>query len=210
MVLVERFDGRRWSVQTAPNPGGSDNAFFTGVSCVSQTICVAVGMSYGGPFDGLIRPLAERWNGRRWAVERTPRPGGNGTTELNSVSCTSSNACTAVGDSGNGTLVERWNGDRWQIQPSPNDYVSALTNTLLGVSCASAKVCTAVGATDLEVPSDLPPSQPLAERWDGRQWSLHQAAAPAPAWLDAISCAAKNVCVAVGGSGAGPIVERYS
>jgi len=210
-VFVERFDGRRWSIQSAPTPAWAEHAFRSGVSCVSQTVCTAVGMIDGGPLDQLTRPLAERWNGRQWVVEHTPRPGGTTTTQLNSVSCTSSNACTAVGQADDGTLVERWNGNRWQIQQSPN--LGAYTNTLLGVSCASAKVCTAVGATDLDIGSDVSPAQPLAERWDGRQWSLHHVTAPAPAFessLDAISCAAKNVCVAVGGSNAGPIVEGYS
>ena len=210
-VFVERFDGRRWSVQAAPTPTWAANAFLNGVSCVSPTLCIAVGMSDGGPFDELTRPLAVRWDGKRWAIEHTPRRVGSTSTELSSVSCSSSTACTAVGEADDGTFVERWNGIRWQIQPSPDDN-SALENTLSGVSCASATVCVAIGATNLDVGGDDPPPRaPLAERWDGRHWSLQQAAIPpGESWLNAVSCAAKNACVAVGGSPAGPIVERYS
>jgi hypothetical protein len=116
-VFVERFDGRRWSVQTAPTPQWAVNTFLNSVSCVSQTLCIAVGM--GDTYDQLTRPLAERWNGRRWAIEHTPRRAGSISAVLNSVSCSSSNACTAVGEADDATFVERWSGGRWRIQPSP-------------------------------------------------------------------------------------------
>jgi hypothetical protein len=210
-VFVERFDGTGWSVETAPTPAWADDAFFNGVSCVSLTLCTAVGMSIGGPFDALTRPLVERWNGRRWMIQRTPRLVGRTSTELSGVSCSSSTACTAVGNADDGTLVERWSGNRWRIQPSPNDE-SAVSNTLSGVSCTSARVCIAVGATNLDVGGDdAPPLTSLAERWNGRHWSLQQTATqPGESWLNAVSCAAKNSCVAVGGSPGGGVVERYS
>ena len=41
--------------------------------------------------------LAERWNGASWSIQRTPSPGGKNDSGLDSVSCASKTACTAVG-----------------------------------------------------------------------------------------------------------------
>jgi hypothetical protein len=211
-VFVERFDGRRWSTQTAPTPAWANGALLNGVSCVSLTLCTAVGSSVGGPFDAFTRPLIERWNGRRWAIQRTPRPAGSSLTELSSVSCTSSTACAAVGDADGSTLVERWSAGSWSIQPSPNNG-SAESNTLTSVSCATATVCTAVGATNLDAQGSTPaPLGALAERWNGRHWSLqHLVTQPGGSWLNAIACAARNSCVAVGArNGGDALLVRYS
>jgi hypothetical protein len=211
-VFVERFDGRRWSFQPAPTPAWADRARLDGVSCVSLTLCTAVGTSVGGLGDVFTRLLVERWNGRRWAIQRTPRPPGSSSTELSSVSCVSSTACTAVGEADGSTLVERWSAGRWSIQPSPNAE-SAVSSTLVGVSCASATVCTAVGATNLDAGgSSAPPLGTLAERWNGRQWSLQRAVTqPGEGWLNAVSCASRSSCVAVGArTGGDALVVRYS
>ncbi|MBV9535848.1 MAG: hypothetical protein JO321_10605 [Solirubrobacterales bacterium] len=93
--------------------------------------------------------LVERWNGTKWAIQKTPKPAGAFARALIGVSCTSARACTAVGDYGNSagtdvTLVERWNGTKWAIQKTPNP-VGAIESSLEGVSCTSARACTAVG-----------------------------------------------------------------
>lgn len=211
-VFVERFDGSGWSSQTAPTPAWADRALLNGVSCVSLTLCIAVGTSVVGPLDVFTRPLIERWNGRRWAIQRTPRSADSSVTELSSVSCTSSTACTAVGDADGSTLVERWSAGRWSIQPSPNNE-SAVSSTLTGVSCATATVCTAVGATNLDAQgSSAPPLGALAERWNGRRWSLQRLVTqPGGSWLNAVACASRNSCVAVGARNGGDVlVLRYS
>jgi hypothetical protein len=52
----------------------------------------AIGASSAFP----VRTLAERWNGRRWTLQPTPKlPGFN--AELTSLSCPSSSDCTATG-----------------------------------------------------------------------------------------------------------------
>ena len=63
-----------------PAPPGADRARDVSlrVSCVSARSCVAVGDSNSGrPFShkyDTYRSLAENWNGRRWAIDPTPRP----------------------------------------------------------------------------------------------------------------------------------------
>ena len=54
-------------------------------------MCVAVGTVRSG--SGM---LAERWNGRSWAVMNLARPAGATSAGLTGVSCTSGLACTAV------------------------------------------------------------------------------------------------------------------
>jgi hypothetical protein len=94
------------------------------VSCTSNTACTAVGSYTNGEPDEL--PLAERWNGTRWSIQRAATPPGTdniifgpGTANiiLTDVSCPSKTVCVASGsytvNSGNYLpFVERWNGRR--------------------------------------------------------------------------------------------------
>jgi hypothetical protein len=190
--LVERWNGRRWSIQPTPNVGGKGGSL-SGVSCTSPSACIVVGSSYLQP-----GPLVERWNGRTWSIQQTPhlKFGGG----LGSVSCTSPSACTAVGGSNGEALVERWNGRQWSIQstPSPNGV-----GGLASVWCTSPRRCTAVGSYG-QPPCSYTgcgslPFWTLAERWNGDTWSIQ----PTPlsiqfATLNGVSCASARACTAVG------------
>ena len=108
-----------------------------------------------------VLPLASAAAASGWSIQHTPNPAGGSGSILNGVSCTSASACTAVGDSSNGTatvtLAERWNGTRWSIQTTPNP-AGGSNSMLNGVSCASATACTAVGGSS---------NGTLAEGWNG-------------------------------------------
>jgi hypothetical protein len=74
------------------------NGQLRSVSCPAVNDCVAVGY-YEAHIDDFyysMRTLVETWNGTVWSVSKTPNqsPRDN---ELLGVSCTSVNACTAVG-----------------------------------------------------------------------------------------------------------------
>ena len=92
LSFAEAWNGKRSSVQAAPDAGlfGSLN----GVSCTSPTACIAVGVRADGTNE--LGTLAERWNGQRWAVQVTRDPSPY-ISILSGISCTSANACTAVG-----------------------------------------------------------------------------------------------------------------
>lgn len=148
--FAESWNGTEWTVQSVPNPTGSTRALLTGASCTSSAACTVSG--YYENSSGTALTLAERWNGTEWKVQSTLNPEGAKDSYLNGgVSCTSSTACTAVGDYLNSsskfvTLAERWNGTEWKIQSTPNDekgegWLSG------GVSCASLTSCAAVGNT---------------------------------------------------------------
>ena len=74
-TLIEHFDGRRWTVLPAPNPGASGNSLYA-VSAASAHDVWAVGQQNSPAGD---RPLVEHYNGRRWSTVRTShQPGTNG------------------------------------------------------------------------------------------------------------------------------------
>jgi hypothetical protein len=186
-----------WSVVPSPNP--SPITQLNGVSCVSPTACMAVGIT-GPPAN---RTLAEVEHGTRWSVVATPSPGRGHRAQLNAVSCVSATVCTAVGfyvtaRGSYKTLVESWNGTRWSVVPSPNPTPGIFVE-LYGVSCLSAIACTATGITaDHRVRSDIS----LIETWNGTRWSV----VPSPNhrkhdFLDGVSCVSPTACMAVGSTG---------
>jgi hypothetical protein len=81
---------------------------------------------------------------------------------LNAVSCTSSDACTAVGNWSSitipiGLLAAAWNGRRWTVElnnPPPGPPTSTLE--LDGVSCPSRNTCVAVGEDTPASPVGVP------------------------------------------------------
>jgi hypothetical protein len=165
LTLAERWNGTEWSIQKTPKPTNGSARSLHGVSCVSASVCTAVGSYYNGTTDVA---LAERWNGTGWSIQRTSNPTGGSGRSLHGVSCVSASACTAVGNYFNGsaqvTLAERWNGTKWSTQHTPNPTDASDKTTLGGVSCASGSACTAVGDYVRGVPYVY---VTLAERWTG-------------------------------------------
>ena len=116
-AFVEIWDGARWSMHRLANPSGVLSSILFGISCRSRTSCIAVGNAYTQIQPVRQLTLAERWNGVRWSLQKTPNPLGQRNPSLeNSVSCSSINACAAVGTGG---LVERWNGGQLEDSAGP-------------------------------------------------------------------------------------------
>jgi hypothetical protein len=207
VTLAERWNGTSWSVQTTPNPAEVTYSVLNGVACTSSTACVAVGGSFKeGGFGGesMSSALAEVWNGSSWSIQSVPKPTGAKGILLSGVSCTSSSACTAVGNYNNAsgtqvTLAERWNGTSWSVQTTPNP-TGGTASVLSGVSCTSSSACTAVGnAYTGGFPSSTDSS--LAEVWNGSSWSVQSTPNPTGAtWsvLGGVSCISSLACTAVG------------
>jgi len=144
--------------------------------------------------------LAERWNGTEWTIQSTPNPTGSTVSALQSMSCTSSTACTATGyansSGGYVTLAERWNGTSWAVQTTPNPS-GAKNSYLRSVSCASSTVCTAAG----EYVNSSGTTVSLAERWNGTEWTIQTTPSPSGAKesnLQAASCISSGACTSVG------------
>ena len=160
-TLAERWDGSRWRIIPAPSPAHA--SVFTGVSCPSPTVCVAVGSSGSG-----ARTLAERWNGVRWAVQRTPNIGHIGYSALTAVSCATPANCMAVGTYNAGIfgIAEHWDGSRWTIRRLPVPPLPPGEEPLVlpvSVSCVSVTACVTVGSNQAAT---------MAERWNGTTWTI--------------------------------------
>lgn len=142
-TLVEFWNGSVWSVVPSPDVSTGNNELL-GVSCTDAMSCAAVGF-YGVGF-GPPLSLIETWDGSTWSVgnaETVGRP----PSQLQSVSCTSTTDCVAVGfydnDHGNyRTLLASFGQSGWGLTPSPDPLA---VDDLFGVSCAGSTSCQAVG-----------------------------------------------------------------
>jgi hypothetical protein len=171
------------------------------VSCPHAGACTAVGYFANSAGDSML--LAEQRDATGWVIQDIPEPADAVLAYLDAVSCTSANACTAVGSYSTPTtnmpLFERWNGTRWSIQAIPAPAPALGSDAQFSaVSCASANACTAVGSYT----TTSSQSAPLAAAWDGTRWSLQTVPDPAgPGELLAVSCASPRACTAVGDYG---------
>lgn len=215
--VIEHWNGSTWSIQPSPKPPiYKNNSKLVAVSCPADNACTAVG-SYGDPSGDLPSfPLVERWKGRRWQIQNSPTPtphvNSGAYIELLGVSCASRSACIAVGDSIDLAedvypRIERWNGRRWSTA-SPPDWFG----NLFGVSCSAANACTAVGFIDNN------DGAATMARWNGTLWSPQNPVTTTDRYAipdyQAVSCASRTTCVAVGpgfGSGGGrTFVDRWN
>jgi hypothetical protein len=160
-----------------------------GVSCSSDSSCLAVGTSFSGA-------LAERWNGASWSDISTPTPPNSAGADLAAISCASATDCSAVGTEGavtiSGTdeevdsapLQEHWNGTAWSVVAGPP---GAQVDELSGVSCPTSTSCAAVG------------DSALVERWDGARWTIAPfGAKTSQSQLQQLACASASNCFSVG------------
>ncbi len=210
-VLAERWNGTRWRIVPAPTPKGAVFSGLGGVSCLSPSFCMATGAySASSSESGPVKSLAERWNGKKWAILPTPNPAGAVQSYLGGVSCTSPSACTTTGEQHSATgivhsLAERWNGTRWRVQPTPNPPGVQFAS-LPSVDCTGPSACLAVGGSDQGT---------LAERWNGTRWRIQPTPTPSGGGqLTGVACPAPAACTAVGftftSSGGMILAERWN
>jgi len=203
-TLIERWDptSNSWSI-TSANASVVGTALF-GVTCTSDSDCVAVGASYNGKAD---QTLIEHWDGVLWSISVSPNSSLTSNNDLLSVTCASSSDCWAVGyyKDANGIyqgLIENWNGTLWAMAGSPPPLTQ--NNALATVTCTSASNCWAVGRIQTpKSPSGAGPyNQPLIERWDGTVWSIVNSPNAGDGTgnnaLAGITCASASDCWAVG------------
>lgn len=212
MTLAEVWNGTTWSLQSTPDPGGTDDSQLDAVSCTAANECEAVGHSQVN-----FETLAEAWNGKSWQLQSTPDPS-TSSNYFEVVTCTSANACEAVGGYDNSAdvtvmLAAVWNGTSWNLQniPGPPDTTARLS----GAACTAANACEAVG----QYQTDGGTVMALAEVWNGTTWKPQKAPNPAGANSTAfsgVSCPGMNSCQAVGAYEVGavqesqPLAESYS
>ena len=235
---ADRWNGHRWKTQQMPSPPFAYYELPQSVSCGSTRACVAVGYrnvqtTFDCPPNPMIPgcetdvPIVERWNGHRWALQSVPLPrmvapalprASNGPdVTLDSVSCSASNACMAVGDWSDPSLgvstaqlfAERWDGRTWKLLTPP-----ATSASEEAVSCPSATACMVL--------SDGPRTNSLKSGalfllWNGHRWKAERPVIPAGTTnvaLTNLSCPTARSCTAVGFRAdrripSQPLIERW-
>jgi hypothetical protein len=73
--MIKTWNGRKWTAQhpaqaAAAYPAGN----FSQLSCVSQSLCEAVGDRFDPNVANSELTLPENWNGHHWVVQTTPNP----------------------------------------------------------------------------------------------------------------------------------------
>ena len=129
---------------------------------------------------------------------------------LMGVSCTSRDACTAVGAPaasayapGTADVFDRWNGQDWSFQTAAPPYPD-----LSSISCVSSTSCVAVGTGGYDGYQYA-----AFERWDGSAWSFQPPAGEfrfGELWT--VSCASRVACMAAGDNNldGSPAVARWN
>ncbi|HEY5193659.1 MAG TPA: hypothetical protein VIJ39_07295 [Solirubrobacteraceae bacterium] len=174
--------GAGWTLQPIPGVSGAKSSGLGGVSCASETWCLAI----GGAEETM---LTEIWNGSSWVLQSS----GPSVGTVSSASCTSTTWCMAVGNQDAAT----WNGSSWQPVAVPG-VAGAESTELVSVSCGSSSSCIAVGRANFSGGE----FGPLSEQWNGTNWSLLSTPTPSGSYdteLASVSCPAANSCTAVGG-----------
>jgi len=134
------------------------------VSCPSASFCLATsGSAY----------RTWRWNGSTWANAAKTDDGQ--LLDVESVSCTSSSSCTAVGDGRSG----RWNGKAWSVRDLFPIYGASYS-----MDCATSSTCLVVDDRG---------------RWwrgGGSTWTTAKSFDPTSEWVSDLSCPNSSFCLA--------------
>jgi len=199
-ALAEGWNGETWVLQPTPLVGGADATVgLDGVSCTSPDSCEAVGGLTLPGVSAEEQPLVERWDGSTWTVQFVPNPKAENGSELNAVSCTAVDACTAGGtyyyaDVASSVFAMRWNGTSWRMQAQPNLQGQSV-NATDSVSCSGPATCTSVGSWTNDW------QETLAENWGGVFWRIQLTPNPPTSVgseLISVSCVASGTCESVG------------
>ncbi len=169
-----------WHIQADPTSLPAPE--LAGAACPSPTSCFVVGNFGAAPIDHLL----EHWNGTKWTVVHTPTGYDNHDSEFNGISCSSPDACTAVGDDVDGNnfvhaLIDRWNGHTWTFQKAP------MIDQAWSVACPTATSCYVTTGSLVGV----------IAHWNGSAWSQQTIPSGFAASGD-VACASDTSCWAIG------------
>lgn len=217
-TVAQRWNGRKWTVQSTPDLAPIQMGFWpslTAVSCADGSSCVAVG--FVGPGDSPSLGIGLVWDGKAWRMQVTIGLRKGSVEGLSDVSCPTSEYCVALGvvEGGNlaaKSIVETWTGGRWKVQPMPS---AALQAEFSAVSCATPRSCVAVGSREQSPDGS---SHILVERWNGVRWQPESVPEPRGSSylsLEGVSCVSADACTAVGSyylkdAGRVPLIERWN
>ncbi len=202
--LIESFtiEKETWTLLEAPSPTEAKGASLASVSCNGAERCTAVGQYVNS--GGTELTLAELYTGasKKWAVQESANPAGAKSAASSSVSCIGTETCDEVGHYVESAGLELPLAEEFTSTSKKWTLVEAYgpteaTGSLAGVSCTSTEACTAAGHLLNSAGVDAT----LAERWNGKEWSLQETPNPTGtkgSVLSGVSCATAEACSAVG------------
>lgn len=146
--------------------------------------------------------MAEHWNGSVWTIPATPNPHAENGSQLDGVSCTATDDCSAGGnyayaDVAQSVFALRWDGTRWSMEKQPNPAGQS-DNTDNSVACTGSAKCVSVGSWI----NGGGVEETLGESWNGTSWVRDHSANPSGSVataLDGVACISESYCIAVGG-----------
>jgi hypothetical protein len=197
-LIMETWNGAKWTLQTASIPGGARSTYPGAISCHFLTFCVVAGESYPS-IPGTPAMLLARWNGKAFTAMKAAVPAGAANVTLNDISCPSMTLCAVAAFSTNpaGTnafgFAEIWNGTSWRADKMAAPKGGA---ALYGVSCRPDGTCVAVGSTG---PSGATMATALS--YNGKTWTAQTVPGPGPgksSYFFGVNCLRPSPCVAIG------------
>jgi hypothetical protein len=199
-LIMETWNGAKWTLQTASIPGGARSTYPGAVSCHFATFCVVAGESYAS-LKGAPAMLLARWNGKGFTVMTAPVPAGAANITLNDISCPSETFCGVAGFSANSSgksdfgFAEMWNGKSWTADKvaAPNGNAESF---LFGISCRPSGRCAAVGSAG---PSTAANATALS--YSGKTWAVQNVPGPGSGKSSdffGVNCLRDNQCTAIG------------
>jgi hypothetical protein len=189
-VLVQHWNGHRWSFVPAPAQPPTDFNALTGLAVVNAHDIWAVG-SRGDDFN---EPLVEHWDGTAWRVVAVPEPPQPDPADpkgvgLTAVTAVSAHNVWAVGESG---LIEHYDGHTWRIVTGPRVPGDSTGTRWAAVSARAADDIWVVGRFG---------TVPLSAHWTGTAWQL--VPVPTGTTLDGVVAARTGGTTAVGTTSTG-------
>lgn len=200
--LILRWDGFAWKLVASPALSSANGDQLDAVTAISANDVWAVGGSTG--------PLIEHWNGSRWTVAQNGGLSANPNEDgyLTSVSGDSPNDVWATGSglpdmsgggcgAGNPLVMEHWNGQRWSVVnfPTPAPPTGGGFFAFNHIAAAAPNNVWAVGGMRAFTVTQ---TVPIAEHWNGSQWSIAQPTMPSMAIGFASVAARSGAVFAVG------------
>lgn len=164
-ATAEHWDGTTWTTVRVPVPEGQSKSYLVTVAGSSSDDVWAAGDSSDA--GGVLTPLLEHWNGKRWSIVDCPTtPGAN--TRINGIDVLSADDAWLVGNTGNLlSLTIHWNGTKWKIVKSPN-VEGMQVDQLNQVVGTSPDDLWAVGYSAILSKQ----YSTMAMHWNGKAWKL--------------------------------------
>jgi hypothetical protein len=220
LILIDSWNGSKWTLHTASEGNGSSESLPTEVSCATTAFCALAGEkitisgSASAPTIGFGLYVAD-WNGKTLSTMKSAAAAASSADLVAplSVSCATTANCGVTGlevddtsDSSAGvdSFTEIWNGSSWQLATTPWPAGSTEEITL-GISCYAAHTCEAVGADSTDPLTATDPSSDVAAvSYTGTSGTMQSLSVPAKGYSDLftdLSCLPWGTCVAVGDTG---------